>query len=154
MAKWEFAIAAKDEEDLSSGHKRKKQGDIIAYKPAPWKWGKREKRDYLIVTLDNLTEDQARNMCSPMYEDGKIEDDLEKRVDFSPIAKRRFSMPIDKLAEVTSIVINKKDLEYDKEYQPLKEQLIDFKQKEVIYDKHLSSYSKEKLNDKLKTTSK
>ena len=50
--KWEFAIAVKDEADLASGHKRKKGGDCIAYKPYPWAWGKKETNEYLIVVVD------------------------------------------------------------------------------------------------------
>lgn len=34
MSKWECAIACRDEADLASGHKRKKEGDVIAVKEA------------------------------------------------------------------------------------------------------------------------
>ena len=72
MSKFEFAIACRDEADLASGHKRKKEGDIIAVKPYPWQWGAKEVDAHLIVIVDNLTQEEAHNLCKPQYEDGSL----------------------------------------------------------------------------------
>ena len=72
MAKWEFAIACRDEADLASGHKRKKEGDIIAVKPYPWQWGNKEVNAYLMVIVDGLTQQEAHDLCKPQYEDGSL----------------------------------------------------------------------------------
>jgi len=79
MADWEFAIAVRDEVNLKSGHKRKKQGDIIAVKPAGWKWGKKEVDEYLIVPVSGLTKKEAHDLCQLQYEDGILhpEEDFE-----------------------------------------------------------------------------
>jgi hypothetical protein len=50
--KFEMAVAVVDEADLASGHKRKKQGDIVAIRPHPWNWGRKEVDEYLIVIAD------------------------------------------------------------------------------------------------------
>lgn len=53
--KYSIAIAIRDEQDLASGHKRKKQGDIIAVKPAGHQWGDKEVKEYLILEVDMPT---------------------------------------------------------------------------------------------------
>jgi len=80
MADFEFAIAVVDEADLASGHKRKKAGDIIAVKPAPWNWGTKEVDEYLIVPVSGLTKEEAHDLCKPEYEDGidEPQDDMNK----------------------------------------------------------------------------
>jgi len=140
--KFEFAIAAKDEEDLKSGHKRKKQGDIIAYKPSPWKWGVMELKNYLIVTVDGLTEEMARKLCCAHYTDGKITPEFMPEKENPILAKRRFKMPIDTLSTVAKVSINITELVADKEYQPLKDVSLKFLEANIFYDKEVSSLSK------------
>jgi hypothetical protein len=144
---FDFAIAIKDEKDLKSGHKRKKQGDIIAYKPSPWKWGNVELKNYLIVTVDGLTEDMARKLCDAHYEDGKFTTDFSidapKPV---PLAKRRFKMPIDALTTTAKVAIDAVDLaDTTKEYQPLKAVELKFLTANIFYDKEVSALSKSAL---------
>jgi len=67
---YEFVVAAKDEEDLESGHKRKKQGDIISYKPAPWGWGRKEVTGFLIVLGKNISEEWLNVLKCSHYNDG------------------------------------------------------------------------------------
>lgn len=78
--KWEFLIAIRDEDDLPSGHKRKKEGDVIAFKPHPWEWGEKEVRGYFIVIVDGLTREEAADLASPV-DDGTM--------------KRRFAIPFE-----------------------------------------------------------
>ena len=66
MATWDFAIAAMS----NDGKKRMKEGDVVAYKPHPWAWGKKEIKQFVIVTIDGLTEEEARAKCEPAY--GKV----------------------------------------------------------------------------------
>jgi len=49
---YEMAIAIRDEADHAPVSKRKKEGDIIALKPAPFHWGLMEIKGYLIVPID------------------------------------------------------------------------------------------------------
>jgi hypothetical protein len=94
MPKFEFAVKAFDSEDLESGHKRSKKGDIIAYKPYPWKWGSMESPHFLIVIMDNLTEEEAEKMCKPYYEGGVETFDIENGQP-EIIAKRRYKIDLD-----------------------------------------------------------
>ena len=53
MPCYEMIIAAVDECDLSSDHKRQKEGDIIAVREHPWYWGKKEVSRHLIVVVQS-----------------------------------------------------------------------------------------------------
>ena len=112
--KWDFAIATKDEKDLKSGHKRKKAGDIIAVKPHPWKWGKKEVKEYLIVTMDGLTEQEAHDKCKPLYKAGT--EGVRKHP--VTLAKRKHHIPLSSLPIDTA-----QAADYEKEYQPLKDKV-------------------------------
>lgn len=141
MAKWEFAIRAYDQEDLESGHKRSKKGDIIAYKPYPHEWGRKEKQGFVFVTMDGLTEEEASALCSPYYEDGKT-----PTVDETPtiLAKRRFKIPIEELEKVAKIRVDAREMEDpNKEYQPFIDKSFDFTKDDIIYDKEKKRLSKE-----------
>ena len=91
---WEFAIQPYDKEDLASGHKRAKAGDVVAVKPYPWSWGKAELQNYLIVVVSNLTEEEAMEWMSPLYKD-----DTPPTFENAAVItdKRKFKMDIDKL---------------------------------------------------------
>ena len=146
--KWEFAICPKDEEDLPSGHKRMKKGDIIAVKPYPWEWGKEEVKRFLIVVIDGLTKQQVEDMCSPHYANDKLISELEPDSDEKPIAKRRFKIPLDVLENAAGMTLDINKLE-DKsvEYQPLKKinKVLDFTKDNFVYDKEVKSFDKTKL---------
>lgn len=157
MAKWEFLIRVNDQEDLESGHKRSKEGDIIAVKPYPHQWGNCEQNNYLIVIIDNLTQEEVERMQSPFYPEGKYTEDFaeiteqmteEERLMDSimriPIAKRRSNIPLDFIQMGWC-----PDLDLDKvrdgsiKYQPLKENniVIDASEKVAIaYDKFRDSF--------------
>jgi len=103
MANWELAIAVKDENDnlcpacvlhtqgfnppkigetckycggTGISGRRKKEGDIIAYKPAPWDWGKEESKTHLIVPVTGLTEEEVIKLCQSEYEYGILKEDV------------------------------------------------------------------------------
>jgi len=136
---FEFAIAVKDEADLASGHKRKKQGDIIAVKPAPWNWGKKEVNEYLIVPATGLTKEEAHELCQPCYAGGVLQKDLSIDLDAKPvaiIAKRRYSIPLEIIKVGWKPDMITKDVEDKKKvYQPLKDAKvkIDFTEKVQIF---------------------
>ena len=69
MATWEVAIAVCDETEVH----RKKEGDIIAFKPAPWDWGRKETNQYLIATIEGMTQSEMVQLCRPLLEDGQEE---------------------------------------------------------------------------------
>ncbi|MFZ2125846.1 MAG: hypothetical protein WA087_02105 [Candidatus Saccharimonadales bacterium] len=129
MPKFEFAVCPKDEEDLPSGHKRKKRGDIIAVKPAPWEWGIEEQKRYLIVVVDNLTQEEADELCEPLYEDDAKPKDFETK---TPISKRKFSMNIDNIITNIKADIDTNRLEdFTDSYQPLKDNELEIDAKNV-----------------------
>jgi hypothetical protein len=72
---FEFALACCDEPEPH----RKKEGDIIACKPFPWNWGRVELKEYLIVIVDGMTDDEAARLAG------------ESMSGF----KRRFKIPFD-----------------------------------------------------------
>ena len=140
MAKWEFAIAIRDEADLPSGHKRKKEGDIIAVKPYPWSWGKKEVTEYLIVILDNLTEEEAHALCQPHYEDAVLQKDVDMETPPKIIGKRRYNIPLDTLKIYEPLLDKEKVRDPKQNYQPFKVKAlaIDPKESVVYADKEVS----------------
>ncbi len=122
------AIAKQDEQDLASGHKRKKQGDIIAVKPANWQWGTKEYEDYLIIELDlgNVitTIEDAQKLTVPQFEIGELwyPEETPKIT-----GKRRYNIPIADLIAKTTVVIDvEKMVEKGNKYQPLEKVSIPF----------------------------
>ena len=143
---WELAVQPYDKEDLPSGHKRAKKGDIIAVKPYPWTWGEVEKKQYLIVIINNLTEDEALALMDPYYEDdAKITDDIAPEI----TAKRKFKFDLDQLAVETG-----KDLKLEKFETTEGEQVLDSNNiqlnadlvdaKDLIQNKHTTEWKKAK----------
>lgn len=117
--KWEFAICPKDEPDLASGHKRKKRGDIVAVKPYPWSWGAEELKRYLILVVNNLTEEEISNYMSPYYENG-IEPTTNNAAAIT--AKRRFKVDLDQIKKYIKPDMDISSLEdFSIAYQPLKD---------------------------------
>ena len=118
---WELAIQPWDKADLASGHKRAKQGDVVAVKPYPWAWGKVELSNYLILIVNNMTEEEAMEMMQPLYQDdtpGTIE---------SPgvvTGKRKFKIDIAKLKTnilPTLDIVKLEDQSKTENYQPFKD---------------------------------
>lgn len=65
MPIYELAIAVKDEPEAH----RKNQGDIIAIKPYPWYWGRKEIDEYFIVLLRaDKTPEQIRKVNEGVYQ--------------------------------------------------------------------------------------
>jgi len=141
--KYELAIAVADEQDLASGHKRKKKGDIIAIKPYPWNWGTEELKHYLIVIVDGLTEKEVECLTIPYYKDGQDVSPIAtgETKPHIPIAKRKYKVPLTAIS---------KDIDLDKvkdknlAYQPLKDKDISFdaKSTDIIFNKHENDYVK------------
>lgn len=153
MAKWEFAVAVRDETDFSSGHKRKKEGDIIAVKSYPWRWGKKEVDAYLIVIVDNLIKQKAHDLCQPYYKDGIFQEDIDMKNSVDIVMKRRYSIPLSTIKDgwlpemVIADVQNVKKI-----YQPLKDGniVIDFaEQVSICKDNHTGTfkYSEKKMKE-------
>lgn len=118
---WELAVQPWDKADLPSGHKRAKAGDIVAVKAYPWAWGKMELKNYLIVVVSNLTEEEAESLMTPLWKDdtpGTIETPMEVT------GKRKFKIDIDKLKENILPELDKAKLADQSktiDYQPFKE---------------------------------
>lgn len=158
--KWELAIACRDEVEPH----RKKEGDLIAYKPYPWQWGKKEVGSHLFVVVDGLTEDEISGLCTPQRADGLTRRDLDKIAldhtktvkgtvfenelfglpDSLIVAKRRYKIPLEIIKDGWFPF-----LDFDRvrditdEYQPFKDLdvSINFNEKVAIcFDKHLGKY--------------
>lgn len=150
MPVFEFAIAVCDEADLASGHKRKKEGDIICCKPSPSTWGPRASEMCLIVTLDGLTEEEAHRLCIPLFDDGsEWWPDIESKAKI--IGKRRYKISLEIikngwLPDMDLAKVRDKKVAY----QPLKDAKIKLDTAEkvsIVFDKHEDSfkYSTEKV---------
>jgi hypothetical protein len=137
------AIAVKDEADLASGHRRKKEGDIIAIKPAGWQWGSGEVKNHLILELsfpEAKTMDDVIHLMAPYYTDGKPEGEIT-------VAKRRFKVDINNLkTEVstkTAVNVDWKKVSDDKmAYQPLSVQSVAVGGQEVKLDPYAMVHDK------------
>lgn len=90
MAKWEIAITVCSEPEAY----RKQEGDIIAFKPSPWNWGTKEVDQYLIVTIDGMTQDEVLALCFPMYAGGELNEEVIINNRMYPIGKRRYRLPL------------------------------------------------------------
>ena len=71
--KFSFAIAGYSLPDLETG-KTMNQGDIIAYKPSGWEWGREEVKRFLIVEMEVENEEEAKKLCRPKYKDKTYEE--------------------------------------------------------------------------------
>jgi hypothetical protein len=145
---WELAIQPYDKEDLASGHKRAKAGDVVAVKPYPWSWGRAELANYLIVIVDNMTEEEAMEIMSPLYED-----DTPPTIENASVitAKRKFKLDIDKLK--ANILPDLDKTKLDKKasgdtYQPFKDGnvrvLIDTLEADLMQNKYDTKWRKGK----------
>lgn len=123
---WELAIQPLDKDDLPSGHKRAKQGDIVAIKPYPWNWGVMELKNYLILVVTNMTEEEAEQIAQPLYLN-----DTAGTVDVNGMLipgvityKRKYQIDIDKLKTNILPTLDKTKLEdktKETNYQPFKD---------------------------------
>lgn len=107
-----LAIAIRDEQDLASGHKRKKQGDIIAVKPAGWKWGHVERKTHLIIEVDlgPIALEQAEKLLLSPGDTGE---------------KRKFKIPVTALTTIEPTIEWVKVEDVNVDYQPLEGRVID-----------------------------
>lgn len=138
--KFEFAVRAYDQEDLASGHKRSKKGDIIAYKPYPHTWGTMEQKGFIHIVVDGITEDEARKICSPYYEGGVETFDIDEQP--AVIGKRKYAFDFDLLKKGWIPELDMTKVEKpDETYQPFKEVTIDMTEKvAIIKDKHKGGF--------------
>lgn len=76
MTLYDLAICVTDEQDLASGHKRKKEGDVIACRlhsetTRLGGWGTKELPSHLMVTVD-ISDEDVKNLMIPQYDDGSF----------------------------------------------------------------------------------
>lgn len=138
MTTFEFAIAVCDEPESH----RKQEGDIIAVKASPWKWGKKELKQYLIIVVDGLEKEEADKLCIPQFKSG--EDWWPSYELFQPeiVAKRRFKVELNILKSnfdpnMDLLKVKNKT----EEYQPIKDKNIiittnSIETTSLIYDKY------------------
>ena len=135
-----IALAIKDEQDLPSGHKRKKEGDIIAVKPSGWEWGTEEVKRYLILEIDLgdsiTTIEDAQKLTVSQFETGELWYPEETP---KIIGKRRYKIPFTDLitkAQSLGISVDLGKIKDEKiAYQPLERVTISFV--DMIQDKIL-----------------
>jgi hypothetical protein len=88
--KLSMAIAKND----SAEAHRKRQGDIIAVRPAGWEWGRKEIENYHIVEMDvpdvaNIAH-ARKEFEMPLLDDGVEWPPLPDQAPPRPLAKRRY----------------------------------------------------------------
>ncbi len=96
MPKYEMLILGKDFDDLPSGHKRAKEGDIAAVKPYPHNWGSAEIKMGLILIVSSVDNKATMEKLT----NRQFATDVDNQVGFelgTPVAKRRYNIPLDKL---------------------------------------------------------
>lgn len=144
MSLWEFAISIKDELEAH----RKREGDIISFKPYPWKdWGRKGNKHCLIVLVDGLTEQEAFSLKMPQYNINLNIMPSPKEIEILnlvTISKRRYQLPLNIIKDgwypdldITKVQDKKIN------YQPLldNEIIIDTKEPVAIfYDKGKKSF--------------
>lgn len=138
MALYEVAVVIKNGPDTHTSIIGKRQGDIVAVKPYPWNWGRKEIDEYLIVIFETTRSvEQVYKTEESVYlytkNDSLISqaeaNALEALNDmrFKLVYKNRFSIPLAKVLDHIT------DLDLDKVenklwiYQPFKKasQLVD-----------------------------
>lgn len=133
-----MALAKKDMADLPSGHKRMKQGDIIAIKPADWKWGTEEVKHYLLIEIDLgdgiATWEDAQKLTVPQFETGELwyPEEMPKI-----IGKRRYKISLNDLAvkaQQSGVIVDIEKLP-ESDYQPFRGKIVPFA--DMIQDKIL-----------------
>jgi hypothetical protein len=97
MPKYEFLLAANDEADLASGHKRKKQGDIIAVRPHPWKWGSKEVDNYLIVIAESSID--LETLKTKIQDRSQAGDKCRCRISLADVKTKMASLDIKKVED-------------------------------------------------------
>ena len=111
MKKYELLIAVKDEEDLISGYKRKKAGDVITIVEAPHIWGKKETDQYLVVPIKSLKnlEELRIKLCARSTEEEQLLIGKNKyKIDLDDLKSKLPELDLNKVADKT------------KHYQPFK----------------------------------
>ena len=150
---WELAVQPWDKADLPSGHKRAKAGDIVAIKPYPWAWGTAELRNYLIVIVDNMTEEEAMQIMEPLYLDDIASSTGANGMMIPGVVtgKRKFKLDIDKLKTNILPTLDKvklKDKTKTENYQPFKDSnvmiSIDTLEADLMQNKHNLNWRKGK----------
>lgn len=144
MPIWEFAISIKDEPE----EQRKKEGDVISFKPYPWiDWGKLGEKHYLIVLVDGLLKEEAIKLTTPRYNlniDNVLEQSEMDELGTYTIAKRRYKLPFDIIKDGWCPDLDiAKVQDPEVRYQPFKnsEIIIDTREHvSIFYDKVRESF--------------
>ena len=138
MPKYELLIACTDESEIH----RKKEGDIVAVRLYPFKWGTKEVDQYFVVIIEADEDIQTMRTTyeTALYE-GSSDDELSESI---KLAKNRFQILLNiiKNGWMPSLDLAKVR-DKTKVYQPLKDAdvVIDTRERvSIIYDKHKQSF--------------
>ncbi len=143
MPKYELLMACVDEPEAH----RKKEGDIVAVRPYPFSWGKKEVDQYFVVIIEA---DEDLNIMRETYEIPLYEGGLDRHpsddIEIMPkiLAKNRFQIPLDIIKDGWMPTLDlAKVRDKKKIYQPLKDTNIVMDTREqvsIIYDKYKQSF--------------
>ena len=140
-----------DKDDLPSGHKQIKRGDIADVKPYPYQGGVVERKMILIINLEVPTKiaQKARRLMATHYSTTILEVDLlNASVSPATIGKRRFHLPwqkiLDKVNEVGWPVNWSRVANPDDNYQPFESRVFPLsKFTDFVFDKSLNQFINE-----------
>ena len=105
---WEVAIALEDCAPLASGHERKLEGDMITYRRPAGGIGTKEAHRYLWLRIEGLSDAETYRLVDPVQasEDEPIYD------------KRRYAIPLARLAQVVPAISLARLRDVTDAYQP------------------------------------
>ena len=102
----EAAISLEAFADLTSGHERKQEGDIISIREPVGFIGFKEAETYLWLKLEGLEEDEMNLLIESLYDGGEVYD------------KRRYLISLDRLKELEPTFDLNRARDVDDLYQP------------------------------------
>ena len=105
---WEVAIALEDCAPLASGHERKLEGDMITYRRPAGGIGTKEAHRYLWLRIEGLSDAEMHRLADPVQvsEDAPIYD------------KRRYAIPLARLAQIVPTISLARLRDVTDAYQP------------------------------------
>lgn len=97
---WDTADGAPEKKE-----KHYRKGDIVAVRPKGWSWGRLEKKEFLIVGLGELSEEEVDLLSRPLsidYEEVMIKERMEN-VTFPLTAEQLKQLPFERKHEYGSL---------------------------------------------------
>ena len=104
---YEISVAVVDEADLVSGHKRKKEGDIISVIPYQGNWGSKCLDEYFIIPVEtDASFEKMLKLKDPLYDTDKPIIDENGEITSPVLAKHRYAISFDEVKKLNLTTID------------------------------------------------